>query len=50
MRREGVENIITTGKINGKRDRGRQRKKIMDGLTRWHNKKSATGLMENIRK
>lgn len=32
MRREGLEKIVTTGKIEGKRDRGRQRQKYLDGL------------------
>jgi hypothetical protein len=30
MNGEGRENLVTTGKIQGKRDRGRQRKKILD--------------------
>jgi hypothetical protein len=30
-----MENLVTTGKIPGKRDRGRQREKILDGLCRW---------------
>jgi hypothetical protein len=32
---EGIENLLTTGKIQGKRDRGRQREKILDGFCRW---------------
>jgi hypothetical protein len=32
IRGEGVENLLTTGKIPGKRDRGRQREKILDGV------------------
>jgi hypothetical protein len=32
---EGMENLVTTGKIQGKRDRGGQRKKILDGVCRW---------------
>ena len=35
MRRHSLEHIITTGKTNGKRSRGRQREKIWDGLGRW---------------
>ena len=35
MRRHSLEHIITTGKMNGKRSRGRQREKIWDGLGRW---------------
>ncbi|MFS3659968.1 hypothetical protein ACK6SD_23720, partial [Escherichia coli] len=35
MRREGLEHLVTTGKIQGRRDRGRQREKMLDGLTSW---------------
>ncbi|GFO17375.1 hypothetical protein PoB_004388000 [Plakobranchus ocellatus] len=35
MRREKLEHLITTGKLEGKRSRGRQRKKITDGLATW---------------
>ena len=34
MRREEIENICLTGRIEGTRARGRQREKFMDGLTR----------------
>ncbi|GFO17488.1 hypothetical protein PoB_004399300 [Plakobranchus ocellatus] len=35
MRREKLEYLITTGKLEGKRSRGRQREKITDGLATW---------------
>ncbi|GFR71836.1 endonuclease-reverse transcriptase [Elysia marginata] len=35
MRREKLEHLITTGKLDGKRGRGKQREKMMDGLKRW---------------
>jgi hypothetical protein len=31
IRGEGMENLVTTGQIPGKRDRARQREKILDG-------------------
>ncbi|GFN87522.1 eukaryotic translation initiation factor 3 subunit f [Plakobranchus ocellatus] len=35
MRRGKLEHLVTTGKFEGKRSRGRQREKIMDGLATW---------------
>ncbi|GFO43085.1 endonuclease-reverse transcriptase [Plakobranchus ocellatus] len=35
MRREKMEHLVTTGKLEGKRSRGRQREKITDGLATW---------------
>ncbi|GFO49126.1 hypothetical protein PoB_007563100 [Plakobranchus ocellatus] len=35
MIREKLEHLVTTGKFEGKRSRGRQREKIMDGLATW---------------
>ncbi|GFO22537.1 endonuclease-reverse transcriptase [Plakobranchus ocellatus] len=35
MRRGKLEHLVTTGKYEGKRSRGRQREKIMDGLATW---------------
>ena len=40
MRRDGLENIIITGMINGKRSRGRQRVKHLDGLKMWVQKEN----------
>ncbi|GFO32451.1 hypothetical protein PoB_005895600 [Plakobranchus ocellatus] len=35
MRRGKLEHLVTTGKFEGKRSRGRQSEKIMDGLATW---------------
>ena len=35
LRRKQVENVVITGKIEGKRSRGRQREKITDCLCSW---------------
>ncbi|GFO27294.1 hypothetical protein PoB_005379900 [Plakobranchus ocellatus] len=35
MRRGKLEHLVTTGKFEGKRSRGRQMEKIMDGLATW---------------
>ena len=35
MRRDGLEQLITTGMLEGKRSRGRQREKMLDGLSTW---------------
>ena len=35
MRREKLEHLITTGMIEGKRSRGKQREKMTDGLVNW---------------
>ena len=35
MRREKLEHLITTGMMEGKRSRGKQREKMTDGLIKW---------------
>ena len=35
MRREKLEDLVTTGMIEIKRSRGKQREKMLDGLTKW---------------
>ena len=35
MRREELEHLVTTGMIEGKYSRGKQRKKMLDGLKKW---------------
>ncbi|GFS08247.1 hypothetical protein ElyMa_006589900 [Elysia marginata] len=45
MRREKLEHLITTGKLDGKRGRGKQREKMMDGLKRWLGSGSSTETM-----
>ncbi|GFO45839.1 endonuclease-reverse transcriptase [Plakobranchus ocellatus] len=37
MRKGKMEHIVTTGMMEGKRSRGRQREKMLDGLTKWLN-------------
>lgn len=49
MRSKGMENLVTTGQIQGKRDRGRQREKIMDGVCRWLGVKGYKDIFRNVR-
>jgi hypothetical protein len=35
-----IEHTVITGKISGRRDRGRQREKILDGLANWLGERS----------
>lgn len=35
VRGEGVENLVTTGEIQGQRDTGRKREKFLDDLCGW---------------
>ena len=35
MRRQGLENLITTARVLGKRSEGRPREKILDGVRKW---------------
>ena len=35
MRREKLEDLVTTEMIEIKRSRGKQREKMLDGLTKW---------------
>ena len=37
--------MVTTGKIQGRRDRGKQREKMLDGLTSWFEKISMSKLI-----
>jgi len=46
MRRHGLENVVVTGRIEGKRARGRQRLKYLDSLcTSWKDNVSPTQLI-----
>jgi ribosomal 50S subunit-associated protein YjgA (DUF615 family) len=45
LRNGKLENIVTTRKINGRKDRGRQEEKMLDSLTKWHDRKSTTELI-----
>ena len=49
MRREALENIVTTGKTKGKRDRGRPREIMLDGLRQWHGGISSAELIPNTK-
>ncbi|GFO06217.1 hypothetical protein PoB_003272200 [Plakobranchus ocellatus] len=35
MPREKLENLVTTGMLEGKRSRGKQREKLIEGLADW---------------
>ena len=35
IRKDGIENLIVTGKIEGKRAQGQQRYKLNDNILRW---------------
>ena len=48
MRRDGLENIITTGMINEKESEERQRVKHLDGLKMWLQKEN-TILIHSMR-
>ena len=41
MRKGKLEHLLTTGKIEGKRSRGRQRIKIQDGIAAWLGRSTA---------
>lgn len=49
IRDEGMENLVTTGKIPGKRDRGRQREKILDGVCRWLRVRDNKDIFRDVR-
>ena len=40
MRKSEMEHLVTTGKIDGKRSRGRQREKMLDSITSWLHKEN----------
>ena len=41
MRKKEAEHLVTTGKTDGKRSRGRQREKMLDSMTSWLHKENA---------
>ena len=47
MRSNKLENLVTTGKIEGKRTRGSQRSKFLDGLTTLHGRDRNTALIHD---
>jgi hypothetical protein len=40
LRKRKLENMVTTGKIKGRKDRGSIREKMLDSLTKWHGRKT----------
>ena len=49
LRKGKIEYLVTKAKIMGRRDRGRQREKILDSLTKWHGRGSNTELINCTR-
>jgi hypothetical protein len=49
MHGKGMENLVTTGKIPGKIDRGRQRENILDGICRWLGVKDNKDIFREVR-
>ena len=49
MRREKQEHLVTTGIIEGKRSRGKQREKMLDGLTKWRKVRRVTEALKATR-
>jgi hypothetical protein len=49
MRRGKMEHIVTTGRMNNKRGRGRPREKILDSLIIWLGRTSASEIIRNTR-
>jgi hypothetical protein len=40
---------VITGKISGRRDRGRQREKILDDLANWLGERASTEMIDKAR-
>ena len=49
MRKENLEHLVTTGKIQGNRSRGRQRRKMTDGKTSWLRMEKAINTKHRVR-
>ena len=49
MRRECLEHFLTTGKLDRKRSKGRQRKKKLDSLKSWLGARRVTDMMSAAR-
>ena len=47
MRRNKLENLITTGKFDGEKAKGRPRGKYLDGLFAWHKQDRNTHLIHD---
>jgi hypothetical protein len=48
MRRGGLKNVVTTGKIEGKRDRGRKCEKMLDSLIVWNGVRSTEDMFSCV--
>ena len=48
MKRTGLEHLTTTGKLEGKKGRGRQREKHIDGLRRWLGAELVTEVIHRV--
>ena len=46
MRREHLEHLVTTGKLQGTRNSVRQGRKMIDGITSWLETKKATDTIQ----
>jgi ribosomal 50S subunit-associated protein YjgA (DUF615 family) len=49
IRKEQIEHTVITGKLSGKRDRGRQRENILDGLAVWLGENSITEMINKAK-
>jgi len=49
MRRDGMENNITTVKMSGRKSRGKQRVIHLDGVKMWLHKKNRINMQETER-
>ena len=49
MRKEKLEHLIMTGKIEGRKSSGRQREKLLDSITWWLQEKSRTDVLQKMR-
>ena len=49
MRRESLEHFLTTGKLDRKRSKGRQREKMLDSLKSWLGAGRVTDMMSAAR-
>ena len=46
MRKNQLENLVTTGMVDGKRGRGRPREKMLDSLAEWMNIRKPSDIFE----
>jgi len=49
IRRDGLEHLVPTGMLEGKRSRGRHRVKILDGLTSWLGAQRVTEILSTMK-